>query len=299
VAVTDDDDDDVDVDESEDSDLIMVPAEFVELTEMLGDLVLLNTPATQIAPSPMESSHMVPEPMLVELVDNNEPCTPMPLAASIPESFQEAVWPSAGPETFFHFHQQDIQNHFHLGSTDNDVDMISESMDEAMIETPDDSIPWTSEPEHYSYVDQVADNTNQYQTYTMHDIHVNWVSMVSIPSSVALLVNHIKTVHQFQPMQSESNHMNQLHDPLAAAISKSPTTVPVFIESTPTQSDERPNEEPSKTTNQYTPICLDSEPGGRQNRPCIIWPKPGHRRWGKPPVRSEMDLVAHLVRSFF
>ena len=55
----------------------------------------------------------------------------------------------------------------------------------------------------------------------MHDIHVNWASMVSIPSSVALLVNRIETVRQFQPKQSEPNHMNQLQfnhpvDPLAA-----------------------------------------------------------------------------------
>ena len=287
-VVTDDDDDDVD--ESEDSDLIMVPAGLVELTEILGDLVLLNTPATQTAPSPMQSSHMVPEPMLVELVNNNEPCMP---AASIPESFQDTIWPSASPEASFYFHQQDIQNHFHLGSTDNDIDMIS--VGEVMIETPDYSIPWTSQSEHYSQIDQVADNTNQYQleTYTMHDIHVNWASMVSIPSSVALLVNRIKTVRQFQPMQSESNHMNQLQfnhpvDPLAVAISKSPTTVPVIIESTRTQSDGRPDEEPSKTTtNQLTPICLINQPGRQQNRPCIIWPKPGHRRWEKPPVRSE------------
>jgi hypothetical protein len=60
---------------------------------------------------------------------------------------------------------------------------------------------WTSQPEHYSQVDQVADNINQYQTYTMHNIHVNWASMISIPSSVALLVNRIETVRRFQPMQ--------------------------------------------------------------------------------------------------
>lgn len=76
MATTDDDDDVVvDVDESED--LIMVPAGFV--TEMLGppgDLDLLNAPGAQIiysAPSPTKTLHIVPEPMLVELVNNNGP----------------------------------------------------------------------------------------------------------------------------------------------------------------------------------------------------------------------------------
>jgi hypothetical protein len=100
------------------------------------------------------------------------------------------------------------------------IDMIS--MGETMIETvtPDYFIPttWTSQPEHqifYSQVGQpeVTNNINQqYQTYTrpMHNIHENWALMVSIPNSVALLVNHIETVRQFQPMQNESiSHMNQ------------------------------------------------------------------------------------------
>ena len=136
-----------------------------EVTEMLGDLVLLNTPAAQTifsAPFPT-TSHMVPEPTLVELA--NKP-------------------------------HQDIQNQY-LGSTDNDVDMVS--VGEAMIETPDCSTAttWTSQPEHYSQVGQpeVANNINQqYQTYTrpMHNIHENWASMASIPSSVAFLVNHIE-----------------------------------------------------------------------------------------------------------
>ena len=257
----------------------MVPAGIVEITEMLGDLVLLNTPAAQTnypAPFPT-TSHMVPEPMLVELVNN--------------------------------FHK-DIQNQY-LGSTDDDIDMLSVA--EAMIETPDYSIPttWTSQPEHqifYSQVGQpeVANNINQrYQTYTrpMHN-HENWASMVSIPSSVALLVNQIETVCQFQPMQNESiSHMNQPQvnhpvDPLAAAISKSPTTVPVIIESPPTQGDKRPDE-PRITTKPHIPICLDSHPGGRQNRACIIRPNPGHRHWEKRPVRLDMDLVANLVRSFY
>ena len=252
----------------------MDPVGIVEVTEMLGDLVLLNTPAAQTicsAPFPT-TSHMIPEPMLVELFNN--------------------------------FHQ-DNQNQY-LGSTDDDVDMVS--VGEAMIETPDYSIPttWTSQPEHYSQVGQpeVANDINQrYQTYIrpMHYIHEIWASMASISSSVALLVNHIETVRRFQPMQSESNQLQFNHpvDPLAVAISKYPTTVPVFIESTRTQSDERPDEEPSKTTKTSVPICLDSHPGGQQNRACIIQPNPGHRRWEKRPVRSDVDLVAQLVRSFF
>ena len=96
-----------------------------------------------------------------------------------------------------------------------------------------------------------------------------------------------------------NQQVNHPVDPLAAAISKSLTTVPVITELPPTQSDKRPDEEPRITTQPITPICLDSEPDGQQNRPWIIWPKPSHRRWEKPPVRSEMDLVAQLVRSFF
>ena len=153
---------------------------------MPGDLVLLNTPASQTIYSAASPTHVI---------NNNEPCMPMPLAASIPESFQldkGRIVFFCGPE------RHSSASHFHLGSTDDDVDMIS--MGEVMIENPDYSAPtmWTSQPEHYPQVDQVADNIKQYQTYTMHNIQVNWASMVSIPSSVALLVKRIETVRRFQ-----------------------------------------------------------------------------------------------------
>ena len=175
-----------------------------------------------------------------------------------------------GPEES-HFHQQDIQYHcFYLGSTDDDIDM--KSMREATMEPPEYSVPMmgTSEsiqpqPEQqifYSQVGQVADNINQYQleTYHMHNSRVNWASMVSIPKFVALLVNRIETVRQFQPMQNKSiNHMYQPEfnhpvdpvDPLAAwetlskiaGTSQSPVTIPEVINSTSRRSDEqRPDE---------------------------------------------------------
>ena len=105
----------------------MVPAGIVEVTEMLVDLlvVLLITPAAQkiIRHLFQTTSHKVPEPMLVELVNN--------------------------------FHQ-DIQRQY-LDSTNDDIDMIS--VGEAMIETPDYSIPtiWISQPEHrYSIYKSVS-----------------------------------------------------------------------------------------------------------------------------------------------
>jgi hypothetical protein len=93
------------------------------------------------------------------------------------------------------FHQQDIQNSFYLGSTD-DINM--EFSGAATMETPVYSLPmmWTSaqlQSEHQifcSHVGQVAANNECYQTYIMDNHHPNWASTVSIPSSVALLANN-------------------------------------------------------------------------------------------------------------
>ena len=365
-AATDDDDDD------ESEDLIVVSAEFVDdVAEMLGNLSLVNSPAAH-TPYPALShqfSHTVPEPMLVELVNDNaatsppKPSMPTPHAASIPESFPEVVWSSASrfqdsrffqnnmnaPETS-HFHQHDIQNHSYLGSIDDDDDVDMISIGDAMMEPPDCPVPmkWTSQPEHEITYGQVADSINQCQTtyYTIHNIQVNSASMVSIPSFVILLVNRIETVRQLQPMQleNESNDRNQPHlnhpiNPLAATIhfqetlsrtSQPPATAPEVVNSTLSQSDEqRPDEEPGKSTKPSYPIYLpvNSQPGGRRHGPhnnlhpfpylkgCkdmkyitmsgeseesrTIWHGPGHRRWETPPDRSEMGLGTHLVRPLF
>ena len=310
----------------------------------------------------MRMLHLVPEPMLVDLVDDNQTCVatepsmPMPHAASIleSESFQEAVWSSASPKFVqnymnspeaSHFHQQENQNHFYLGSNDDD-DVDMKSVREATMEPPDYSVPmmWTSiqpqpeQPIFYSQVGQVADNINQHQTYTTHDSRVSWASIVSIPRFVALLVNRIETVRRFQPMQTEPK-LNHPVDSLTAEFcfwenlsktadtsqspatvreivnstssqndeqrpdeaSKSPTTVPEIIESTPNQCDEQPPKEPSKTEKPHVPICQDEihhqEGGSDESR--IVWPKPGHRRWEKPPVGLGMGFVARLVRPLF
>ena len=307
----DNDNDNIDVDKNEDA-----PAGFVDdVAEMLGKLSLVNAPAahTPYPAPPHQFSHTVPEPMLVELVNDNGATNP------------------PKPST----------NHFYLGSTDDDVDMTSAG--EAMMEPPDYSVPmkWTSQPEYeilsYSQVGQVADNI-------MHNtnIQVNLASMVSIPSFVILSVNRFETVRQLQPMQLENesmNHMN-LHpiDPLAfrfqetfsriPGTSQSPATAPEIINTTSGQGDEqRPNEEPGESTQPFIPIHLNSEPDGQQHRPhnnlqpfphligcknmkCItmsgeseasrtIWHGPGHRRLETPPDRSDMDLAAHLVRPLF
>ena len=98
---------------------------------------------------------MAPEPMLVELADDNQPDADM-----------------------------------NGCSIDNDVEMKSER--EVTMEPPDYSVstPFQPQPEHpmfYSQVGQVADNINQYQTYTTHNNHVNWALMVSMPSSVCFV----------------------------------------------------------------------------------------------------------------
>lgn len=127
-----------------------------------------------------------------------------------------------------------------------------------------------------------------------------------------------RSVHEIINATSSQSDEQQLDKVLGIpGTSKPPTTVSEIIESTPNQSDEqRPDdlEESSNTTISQLPICQDSQPGKRQNRPqnglttsgeseelesCIIRFKPGRRRWEKPPVRLGMDLVAHLVRPFF
>ena len=318
----------------------------------------------------MRMLHLVPEPMLVDLVDDNQTCVatepsmPMPHAASIleSESFQEAVWSSASPKFVqnymnspeaSHFHQQENQNHFYLGSNDDD-DVDMKSVREATMEPPDYSVPmmWTSiqpqpeQPIFYSQVGQVADNIDQHQTYTMLDSRVSWASMVSIPRFVALLVNRIETVRRFQPMQIEPKP-NHPVDSLTAGFcfwetlsktadtsqspatvpeiinstssqnddeqrpdeapgihdtSESPITVPEIIESTPNQCDEQPPKEPSKTKKPHLPICQDESHHhheGESNESRIVWPKPGHRHWEKPPVGLGMGFVARLVRPLF
>ena len=81
------------------------------------------------------------------------------------------------------------------------------SVGEATMEPPDYPVPmkWTSQPEHKiscSQVGQVANNftiNDQCQTYMIHNTQVNSALMVSIPSFVILLVNHIETVRQSAP----------------------------------------------------------------------------------------------------
>ena len=281
--------------------------EVIEPVESGKPRLLRRTPKVD-----MRRSYLIPEPMFVDPVNDNqtsaattppEPSTSMPHAASIPGSFQEAVWSPASqfqdteffqnnmndPEAF-HFHQQEIQNHFYLGSTDDDVDM--KSVREATMEPPDYSVPmvWTSESESiqpqpeeqifYSQVGQVVDNIDQHQTYTLHNSRVSWASMVSIPKFVAVLVvNHIETVCLFQPMENESiNHMYQSEfnhpvDPLAAweTLSKiagtpqSPVAIPEVINSTSHRSDEQrpdkaqgiPGTSKSRTT---IPEIIESTP---------------------------------------
>ena len=182
------------------------------------------------SPSLIQPCYEVPESVLAEVVNNDsqtiaasgslthpessEPSAPIsvPQAASVLESFQEAPWSSAPQHqnsTFwdnntndaqaFHYHQ-DIQNALYLGSTSDDVDM--EFSGATMIEPVVYSLPtmWTSpqpQPEHqtfYSHVNQVVDNNNHYQTYTMDNIHPNWASMVSIPRPVPLSANRIEAV---------------------------------------------------------------------------------------------------------
>lgn len=194
----------------------------------------LNSPPLAVpqiissVPSPFSStqpSHMFPEPGKFEVihdasqtaaatsptayVESSEPSAPIsvPHSGSAPESFQEVSWSSAcqfqHPTTWqnnmndaeaFRFHQQNVQNHFYPGSTD-DVDM--EYLGEAAMElSVYESVPtmWTSpqpQPENQMYynshVGQVADNINQNHTYAMDDIHANWPTMVSIPSSIKLV----------------------------------------------------------------------------------------------------------------
>jgi len=183
------------------------------------------------SPSSIQPCYEVPESVLAEVASNDsqtiatsgslthpessKPSAPIsvPQAASVLESFQESPWSSAPQHqnsTFwdnnmndaqaFHYHQQDIQNALYLGSTGDDIDM--EFSGAITIEPTVYSLPtmWTSprpQPEHqtfYPHVDQVVDNNNHYQTYTMDNIHPNWASMVSIPSPVPLSVNRIEAV---------------------------------------------------------------------------------------------------------
>lgn len=158
--------------------------------------------------SPTQSSHMVPEPVEFEVVNN---ASQAPAATSSSKhldhlnivrpsqchtlAFQEATSSSASQVQTFDLR---TQNGFSPGST-KDVNM--EFLGEATIEPPVYATPtmWTSsqsQPEqiYYSQVDQVADNMNQYQTHHMYNIHANWASMASIPSSDVKLGNYNETI---------------------------------------------------------------------------------------------------------
>jgi len=156
-------------------------------------------------------------------LEPSKPSAPIsvPQAASVPEPFQEAPWsfaPQYQNSTFwdnnmndaqaFHCHQQDIQNALYLGPTSDDVDM--EFSGATAIGRPVYSLPtmWTSpQPEHqmlYSHVDQVADNNNYYETYTMDNIHPSWASVVSIPIPISQPLKQYVERQRFQPVQNES-----------------------------------------------------------------------------------------------
>lgn len=137
-------------------------------------------------------------------------------------------------------------------------------------------------------------------------------------------INQLRFNHPVDPFAVASHFWTSLS--VIPSTSQSSTTIPEVMKSTPAQSDEqRLDKEPSKLPSPNIPIDQglnhrqhrpDDDGGyhpfpnlrgcknmrfismsGELEEPRIIRPIPGYCRVEKPPIGSEMDLVARLVRS--